>query len=136
MADLWFSDLESKFFTRIKYELCLKDGAPYPGLNCTATSTSDTPTKFPTLYFHELDPAEQGQDITGQTVNAVMETIEMQVFSNKSEKECKDIISAAIGVLKDMCFSVPMFPNPQTKNKISFAIARCRRLIAQGDIIT
>lgn len=132
--DNWFSELESILFTRIKYELCLKTDAPYPNLNCTTESVSDTPTQFPTLYFHELEPVERGADLVGKTVNAVLETIEMQVFSNQSEKECKDIITAAIGVMKSMSFGITMFPNPQTgNNRISYAIARCRRLIAHGD---
>ena len=133
MADLWFSELESKLFTRIKYELTTKPEAPFPQLNCTTVSNSDTPTKFPTLYFHELEPVERGADLEGKTVNAVMETIEMQVYSNQSEKECKEIISEAIGIMKDLSFGITMFPNPQTRNKISFAIARCRRMIAHGD---
>ena len=134
--DNWFAELESKLFTRIKYELCLKEFAPYPKLNCTTASNSDTPVKFPTLYFHELQPLEEGQDLENKTVNAVRETIEIQVFSNKSEKECKDIMATAIGAMKDMSFDVTMFPNPQTRgDRVSFAIGRFRRLIAQGDII-
>ena len=130
--DNWFSELESKLFTRIKYELS-KD---YPNLYCTTASTSDMPAKFPTLYFHELQPVETGADLEGKTVNALYETIEMQVFSNQSEKECKEIMTSAIGVMKSLSFQIAMFPSPQTRNdRISFAIARCRRIIAQGDTI-
>lgn len=130
--DNWYAELESKLFTRIKYEL----GKEYPNLNCTTASTSDTPVKFPTLYFHELQPVEVGADLEGKTVNAVSETIEMQVFSNQSERECKQIITSAIGIMKSMSFQIAMFPEPQTRNdRVSFAIARCRRIIAQGDVI-
>ena len=134
--DNWYAELESKLYTRIKYELCLKGDAPYPNLNCTTASTSDTPVKFPTLYIHELQPIEIGADLEGKTVNAVNETIEMQVFSNRSEKECREIITSALGVMKSMSFQIAMFPDPQTRNdKVSYAIARCRRVIAQGDTI-
>lgn len=130
--DKWFAELESKLFTRIKYELAKE----YPNLNCTTASASDTPVKFPTLYFHELQPIEAGADLEGNTVNAVMETIEMQVFSKKSEKECKDIMVSALSIMKDMSFQIAMFPSPQTRNdKVSFAITRCRRLIGQSDIL-
>ena len=130
--DNWFSELESKLFTRIKYELS-KD---YPNLCCTTASASDMPAKFPTLYFHELQPVETGEDLEGKTVNALYETIEMQVFSNQSEKECKEIMTSAISVMKSMSFQIAMFPSPQTRNdRISFAITRCRRIIAQGDTI-
>lgn len=134
--DNWFAELESKLFTRIKYELCLKEGAPYPKLNCTTVSNSNTPVKFPTLYFHELQPVEEGQDLENTTINAVRETIEIQVFSNKTEKECKDIMANAISVMKSMSFDVTMFPDTQTRgDRVSFAIGRFKRLIAQGDII-
>ena len=133
--DNWYADLESKLFTKIKYELCGKSDAPYPNLNCTTVSKADTPTKFPTLYFHELQPSEVGADLEGKSINAVYETIEIQVFSNQSEKECKDIVTSAIGVMKSMSFGIAMFPDPQTTDKVSFAITRCRRIIAQGDVI-
>ena len=133
--DNWFSALESKLFTKMKYELCTKADAPYPNLNCTTASTSETPTQFPTLYFHELEPFEVGKDLEGKEVNAVSETIEIQVYSNTSEKECRDIITSAIGVMKDLSFGISMFPNPQTRNRVSFAITRCRRVIAKGDNI-
>ena len=133
--DNWYAELESKLFTRIKYELCLKADAPFPNLNCTTVSKADTPTEFPTLYFHELQPMEVGGDLEGKSINAVNETIEIQVFSNQSEKECKDIVTSALAVMKSMSFIVSIFPNPQTNDKVSFAITRCRRIIAQGDVI-
>lgn len=132
----WYAELEGKIFTRIKYELAQKSGAKYPSLNCTTTSRAESPTQFPTMYLHELQPVEIGADLVGKTVNAVQETIEIQVYSNQSEKECKTIISDAIDEMKQMSFTVTMFPQTLTRSdRVCVSTARLRRLIGSGDIL-
>jgi len=134
MASIWFSQIESTVFTYLQYELKKKLLAPYPDLNCTTKSQNTTPSVFPTLYVHALTPVEQAQDLENDEVNAVLATIEIQVFSNRSENESKQIISTAIGLMKDEHWNVTMFPDPQTKDKISYAIARFRKLVTENNI--
>jgi len=134
MASIWFSQIESKVLTYLQYNLKNKTNAPYPDLNCTTKSESTTPSVFPTLYIHDLSPSEQAQDLENDEVNAVLSTIEIQVFSNRSENETKQIISTAIGLMKDARWNITLFPDPQTKDKISYAIARFRKLVTESDI--
>lgn len=134
MANTWFSQIESTTLTYIQYVMKDKVGAPYPRLNCTTKSESTTPSEFPTLYLHTLTPIEQGQDFENNEVNAVLSTIEIQVFSNKSEDEAHKIITSAISFMKDLRWNVTMFPDPQTNDKISFCIARFRKLVTKNDI--
>lgn len=109
-----------------------RDDAPYPDLKCTTVS-QNTVVNFPTLYLHELQPVEAGNDLDNTTVNAVLSTIEIQVWSNESEKHCKDILTAAIVEMKRLRFNVTMFPNVTTDNKIAWGVARFRRMIGAGD---
>lgn len=132
--DNWFSQIESKVFTRIKYMLSEKTDAPYPDLNCTTVSQNMV-VKFPTLYLHELQPVETGNDLVNVSVNAVLSTIEIQVWADTTEKECKDILTAAILEMKQLGFNVTMFPNVQTDSKIAWGVARFRRMIGSCDDI-
>ena len=128
----WFSKIESNVFTQVEYMLALRKEAPYPKMKCTTVSQT-TINNFPTLYLHELQPVESGMDLTNESVNAVLCTIEIQVWSNKSEKECKDILADATLEMKRMGFNVTMFPTPITDNKIAWGAARFRRMIGAGD---
>lgn len=130
--DNWFAEIESKVFTQIEYMLVSRQDAPYPDLKCTTVS-QNTVVNFPTLYLHELQPVEAGNDLVNVSVNAVLSTIEIQVWANTTEKDCKDILTAAILEMKRLGFNVTMFPNVQTDSKIAWGVARFRRMIGAGD---
>ena len=134
MDDKWFLKVLPNVFTQVEYMLATRGDAPYPKLNCT-TKSENTVTKFPTLYLHELQPVEDGHDLVNDGVNAVLSTMEVQVWSNVNETECRAILSDAILEMKRFGFSVTMFPNVQTDNKISWGAARFRRMIGAGDTI-
>lgn len=134
MKEDWFSKIESTVFTTISYMLTERTGAPFPKLKCTTVSQNEI-TTFPTLYIHELQPIEAGMDLTNETVNAVLSTMEIQVWSNVSELDCRNILSAAIIEMKRLGYNVTMFPNVTTDSKIRWGVARFRRMIGNGDAI-
>lgn len=134
MASTWYSQIESSIFTYLQYMMKNRQNAPYPRLNCTTKSQSTKPSEFPTLYIHNLNPVEMAQDLENDEVNALLATIEIQVFSNVSEKEANDIMTTAISLMKENRWNVTMFPDPQTSDKISYAIARFRKLVTESDI--
>lgn len=130
----WFSQIESKVFTQVSYMLSERKDAPFPKLKCTSVSQNEI-TYFPTLYLHELQPVEAGMDLTNETVNAVVSTIEIQVWTNTKELDCKNILTAAILEMKQMGFNVTMFPSITTDSKIRWGVARFRRMIGSCDEI-
>ncbi len=132
MKDNWFAEIESNVFTQVSYMLAERTDAPYPDLNCTTVS-QNTMVHFPTLYLHELQPVEAGNDLLNESVNAVLSTIEIQVWSNVSEKDCKDIITAAVLEMKRLGYNVTMFPSVQTDSKIAWGAARFRRMVGACD---
>lgn len=131
----WYADLESKIFTIVQYHLKTEKDAPFPKLKCTTASSSDFPTEFPTLYLHELSPLENNQDMENDEVISILHSIEIQVFSNKSESEVRSIMASAIDEMKKLRYSVTLFPDPTTTNKVSSAVARFRRTIAKDDVL-
>ena len=129
MNETWFAEIEDKVFTFVQYEMKKK----HPELNCTTVVANDTPSTFPTLYIHELSPAEMGNDLDNTTINAVLSTMEIQVWTNTKETDCKKIISDAIAVMKQLRYSVSMFQNVTTLSNTQMGIARFRRVVGQGD---
>lgn len=136
VSDTWYSEVESTIFTHLEYALVLKTDAPFPELTCTTSSQNESIEGvgvFPTLYIHLLPPLEIGQTLYNTDITAIRATIELQVFSDKSEKECRKIITECIKEMKKLHFNVAMFPDPQTVNKKYYAISRFTRIIASGD---
>lgn len=130
----WFANIEESVLTQLDYMLAQRTDAPYPSLVVTSANQNQV-TAFPTLYIHELSPVEAGNDLNNQTINAVLETIEIQIWTNETEAECRQLMSAAILEMKRMRFNCTAFPNIQTDNKIAFGIARFRRMIGSGDTL-
>lgn len=137
ISDTWFSEIESTIFTLLQYVLVEQIGAPYPTLNCTTSSQNESLENvddFPALYIHLLPPVEMGNDLYNEDIAALRATLELQVFSDESESECRQIMNACIREMKKLHFNISMFPDPQTSDKKYFAIARFTRIVASGDL--
>ena len=134
--ETWYDKIESYILTILKYELVQKLLAPYPKLTCTTSNQEeslDLVGDFPTMYVHMLPSYEVGRDLTNDTVNGINCTFELTVYSDKSEKECRQIITAGIQQMKKLHFNVETFPDPRTSDKKYIAITRLNRVIASGD---
>ena len=129
--DNWYSEIENKVLTYVK--AYMKE--EYPDIDVTSKAYDVYPTEFPALYLHELSPVETGQDLDNTTVNAVLSTIEIQVFTDGTETDCRKIMTDAISLMKKLRFNVVTFPDVLTNNNIAFAVARFRRVIGSGDAL-
>ena len=123
--------IQNKVFTQIQYMMKKK----YSNLNCTTKNSNGEPAQFPTLFLHELTPVEQGQDLTNETVNAVLSTIEIQVWTNTTENDCRNIIAEAVNQMKALNYNIIEMPLVQVGNKVNWGVIRCRRMIGNGDKI-
>ena len=136
ISETWYSEIESTIFTLLQYVLVEKEAAPYPTLNCTTSSQNESLENvddFPALYVHLLPPLEIGNDLHNEDITALRATLELQVFSDQSENECRKILNICIREMKKLHFNISMFPDPQTADKKYFAVARFTRIIAGGD---
>ena len=129
MDNTWYLQVQSKVFTQIQYMMKKK----YSKLNCTTKNENGLPAEFPTLYLHELDPIERGQDLTNETVNAVLSTIEIQVWTNTTEDDCRKIMAEAVNQMKKLQFNIIGMPFVMTSDKISHGVMRGRRMVGNGD---
>ena len=134
--DTWFAQIESTVYTHLQYRLAGRIDAPFPELTCTTSSQNESlenVSDFPTLYIHLLPPQEIGNDLLNEDIAALNATFELQAFSDKSESQCRKIMSEAVIEMKKLHFNVPMLFDPQTTDKKYFAIARFNRVIGAGD---
>ena len=129
--DSWYMQIQNKVFTQIQYMMQKK----YPNLKCTTRNENGLPAEFPTLFLHELAPVELGQDLTNETVNAILATIEIQVWTNTTEDDCRSIIAEALNQMKLLQFNVPEMPLVEVSDRISWGVIRCKRIIGNGDKI-
>lgn len=135
VSETWYSEIESTIFTYLQYQLKTRLDAPFPKLNLTTANQKnvDEVDKFPTVYVHMLPCVETGRELLNETVPAVRATFEIQVYSDKSESECRKIITSCIQEMKKLHFNVTILPDPQTSDKKYYAISRFTRIIGNGD---
>lgn len=131
MNETWFSEIEPKLFTAFEFRMKKK----FPGVYCTTAQENVTERKFPTVYFHELEQVEQGNDLVNETVNAVLSTIQVQVFS-KDAQQNKAIMNEAVRLMKQFAFNITSMPIYTTNDDgtVSLSVCRCRRMIGYGDM--
>lgn len=129
MNNNWYLQIQSKVFTQVEYMMLKK----YPKINCTTRNQNGLPSQFPTLFLHELAPVEAGMDLTNETVNAVLSTIEIQVWTNTTENDCRQIIADAISQMKLLNYNVIALPLVKQTDKVYWGVARCRRMVGNGD---
>ena len=128
VSETWYAGIEATVFTQVEYMLKQK----YPSLICKTSSETITPAKFPTLYLHETQE-EVGQDLYNADVNAVKSTVYIRVWTNTTEKECKDILTAATQEMKRFRYNVKNLPTTKITDKIAFGEIMATRIVGGGD---
>lgn len=136
----WFTQIEEKVFTRIQYNLKQKDGAKYPELNCTTkgeniSAETGLPNVFPTLYLVTMQSGERGSDLEGSGINAVLSYIQIEVYTNTSESDCKKIMTDVVLEMKSIRYKAVALPVTTTRNGVSRSIARFRRVVGSDDVL-
>lgn len=130
----WFSEIESQY--RSYFSTRLKKALPDYDIKFPTEESNNTPTKFPTVFFHEIAQSERGNDLENDGINAVMETIEIQVYTNDSLAENKDITATAAVLMKQLRFSMITAPvHMKEGENIRRSVSRYRRIIGCDDVV-
>lgn len=140
MADnQWVYDLETNIFSNVATIAKPKLKKKYKSMNFDTAFTTveknlDKDPVFPTIYIHEMPGLERGADLEGTSVNAVQETIQVDVITNTKQSDAKGIMAILADAFKQMRFQItamPEFKNDSEKNFRS--VARFRRIIGAND---
>lgn len=133
---MWFSDITSVVFTRVKAIVNKKLKTKYPDINFTTSSVASTDPKFPTVYIKRMQGAERGQDIDGSTVNAMLVTFQVEVTDNVSDTRTQEVADSVCEVFKSMRFQILGEPFPDNTQRGVFRnVARYQRVISYDDVL-
>lgn len=124
--------LESIVKTQLNIKVPKIIGDKYPNMSFT-TEISDKTPSFPNVYVHEMDPTELGQDLGNQRIHAVRASFQIEVTTNTSKADAREVAIACISVLKSLRFSVSTLPIYTKINNVHRFVFRVRRIIANGD---
>ena len=127
--------LESQVITRIKTQFSQKMKDRYPNLKFTNSDRADTVPKFPTVYIHEMPGMETGEDLQGDTINAVWSSFQIEVTTNTKMNDAKEVMNEVVRIMKTMRFQVIATPEFQNTDSTYQRVARFRRMIADDDIL-
>lgn len=130
----WYMEILDNVFSYLEYTLEEKGVDIYCTTEMGKTSVDEDgkPNLFPTMYIHELQPIERGQDLTNTSVNAVLSTMEIQIYT-KTKSECKTYCGLVTECMKELNFNITMMPVITYGDDYYVGIARYRRLVGSGD---
>lgn len=131
---MWTSDISSIVFTRVKVQFSSTIKAKYPDLYFTNSDKTQTTSKFPTVYVHEVGSSEQGQDLDNTGINAVLSTFQIDVTDSQSQARVNEVMDEVVRIMKSMSFSVAPMPEFQNTDNVYRSVARFRRAIGDSDI--
>lgn len=130
----WFASLESKIFTIMKTRIVRNLSGKYPNIFCTSSSRVDADPVFPTVYIHELPSLETGMDLDNTGINAILETIQVDVTTNTEMRDCTIVMTEVVTQLKALRFNVTALPTYMIESENVYrGIVRARRLIGADD---
>lgn len=104
----------------------------YPNISFVNEISDKTPS-FPNVYIHELEPSEVGNSLENQEINAIRDTIQIEVSTNTNKADARVVINACIEAMKRLSYSIIMFPLYDKQNNVHRFIIRARRIISSGD---
>ena len=130
----WYEQIENNVLTYIKSTMEEKGYTPRLTaiLDKTIVDENGVPKKLPTVYIHSLNPAEIGNTLENTDLNAVLMTIEIQIFSS-SYNESQTLRGIAFDCMKHLRFSAPMLPITTNQGEYFLTIARYRRVVGAND---
>ena len=134
--DNWYVSLDSKIFTILKTRLVKKLGSKYPKLFCTMADSIDSEPVFPTVYIHTLQGVEMGADLVNESINAILNTVQVDVTDNESMNDCRIVTMEVLNQLKLLHFNIVGMPIYTTEGNVYRGVLRARRTIGSDDSLT
>ena len=124
-----FTKLKQKFSQTIKDKYSMTDK------NFSTVGSSDTPAVFPFVYFNSLPASEQGRDLEGISVNGALFSFQIDVYSNKTQSETRNVMKEVTRVMKSMGFEIKPMPSFESTKEVHRMTARFRRSIDENDYL-
>lgn len=127
--------LESQIYSRVKNKMPSSIKEKYSDLNITTNSTNLKDAKFPCVYVHMIDSPEDGEDMEGDSTNAILVSFVIEVIDNQSQSNTTEVSKAVQKIMKEMRFRVVGSPINDNTDTTYRKISRYRRIIANNDTL-
>ena len=132
---MWTSDIGSIVFTRIKVKAREKLKSKYPNMNFTTSDKLVSEPNFPNVYVKRLQGVEKGQTLDGESVNATLSTIQIEVTDNVSESRTQEVADVVYAIMKSMRYEAIGEPFQDNINDTFRNVARYRRIVGYNDVL-
>lgn len=132
---VWYMMIPLMVFTKLKqnFSQTIKDKYKMTDTNFSTVGSSDTPAVFPFVSFKTLPATEQGRDLQGTSVNGALFTFQIEVYSNKTQNDARNVMSEIARIMKTMGFEIISIPSFEDTKDVHRMIARFRRIIGAND---
>lgn len=136
MSD-WYMMIPLMVFTKLKqnFSQTIKDTYKMTDKNFSTVGSSGTPAVFPFVYVQTLPASEQGRDLQGTSVNGALFSFQVDVYSNKTQAEARNVMSEITKVMKTMGFEINSMPSFESTQDVHRMTARFRRIIGASDTL-
>lgn len=131
----WVLDLGDIIYDNIEEYVTNDIGKKYKDLFFTSSDINENNANFPAVVIKELPSMEMGMTLVNDGINAVLYGVQVEVWSNKSQLECKRVMKSVLNILKEMQFTINQMPNFDN-TKLYRLIIRANRVIGGNDIIS
>lgn len=127
----WYMMIPLMVFTNIKknFSQKIKDTYKMTDQNFSTVGSSDTPAVFPFVYVQTLPATEQGRDLQGTSVNGALFSFQVDVYSNKTQSEARNVMTEVSRIMKNMGFEIVSMPSFTNTKDVHRMTARFRRLL-------
>ena len=134
MSD-WYIAFPLKVFSRLKedFSQTIKNTYKMTDSNFSTVGSSDKPAVFPFVYFNALPAVEQGRDLQGTSVNGALFTFQIDVYSNKTQNEARNVMKEITRVMKTMGFEINSMPSFDSTQDVHRMTARFRKMFGSDD---
>lgn len=129
------NDIQSTVFSRLKNKYPQSLKTKYPNTRFTTSDREPQNPQFPNIYVHERSSMEMGEDLEGNTLNAVMSSFQIDVTDNSAMENATEVMNYVLSTMKALRFEVVTMPEFQNTTSVFRKIAVFRRVIGDGDIL-
>lgn len=124
---------DSRIFTIFKTKLKNSYGNKYPAISFSDEINNEEPS-YPNVYITHIGNGERGMTLDNTNVNAIQDTMQIQVSSNASKNDAKEIAWACVDILKELKYTVSGLPLMSIRNSVFIYSLTATRVIGQGEI--
>lgn len=124
---------DSRIFTIFKSKLKSIYGNKYPAISFSDEINNEEPS-YPNVYIAHIGSGERGMALDNSNVNAIQDTIQIQVTSNASKNDAKTVAWGCVDILKELSYTVSGLPLMSIRNSVYTYSITATRVIGQGEL--